>query len=92
MERDPAFKLAVEQHMEKARLGVLLRQLRQREHLTQAELAQRAGVPQPAIARIEGRASSVLPRLDVFNRIVSAVGYRATLTLRKGRIALQAAL
>jgi DNA-binding XRE family transcriptional regulator len=91
-EKDPAFRRGVELHVEKTRLAMLLRRLREREGLTQAQLAKRAGVPQPAIARIEGNGSATLPRLDVFNRIVHAAGYRTTVSVRKGRTVLAAAL
>jgi predicted transcriptional regulator len=48
-----------------------LRERRKRLDLTQAELADRAGVSQPLIARIEG--SDVDPRLSTLRRIVEAL-------------------
>ncbi|WP_410810184.1 helix-turn-helix domain-containing protein [Micromonospora sp. 067-2] len=56
-----------------ADLGGVLRALRRRADLSQRELAERAGVPQPTLARIEsGRA--IDPRLRTVERLVHAAG------------------
>ena len=53
--------------------GAALRRARLRAGLTQDEVARRAGVPQPAVARIErGR---VTPRVDTLDRLLEACGY-----------------
>jgi DNA-binding XRE family transcriptional regulator len=90
-EKDPAFKTAVEMHMEKAKLGMLMKQVRRNEDITQAELAEKAGVPQSVIARIETASSRTLPRLDLFNRILGSVGYKTRLIATKRRRELQVA-
>jgi len=48
------------------------RYCRLRAGLTQTELARRAGISQPALARIE--AGRVVPRLDMAERILRACG------------------
>ncbi|MFF0467025.1 helix-turn-helix domain-containing protein [Micromonospora zamorensis] len=54
-------------------LSQALRALRRRADLSQRELAQRAGVPQPTLARIEsGRALD--PRFRTVERLVRAAG------------------
>ncbi|HVE93693.1 MAG TPA: helix-turn-helix transcriptional regulator [Acidimicrobiales bacterium] len=50
----------------------LLREARIARGLTQRELAALAGLPQPAIARIESGASS--PRVDTLDRLLAACG------------------
>ncbi|MGW3888811.1 helix-turn-helix domain-containing protein [Micromonospora chokoriensis] len=56
-----------------ADLGRALRALRRRADLSQRELAERSGVPQPTLARIEsGRA--VDPRFRTVERLVTAAG------------------
>lgn len=52
--------------------AALLREARTAVGITQRELAARAGIPQPAIARIESGASS--PRVDTLARLLAACG------------------
>jgi transcriptional regulator with XRE-family HTH domain len=63
--------------------GTLLRYARRRAGLTQRELAERANVPQPAIARIErGRVS---PRMDTLVPLLEAAGFALELAPRIGQ-------
>lgn len=78
--QDPAFRRSVDEHKEKAKLAALLKEIREKEELSQHELARIAEVPQSVIARIEGANSKSLPRIDLFNRILASVGYKVTLT------------
>jgi predicted transcriptional regulator len=61
----------------------VLRQARRRAGLTQRELAGRAGVPQPQIARIESGA--VIPRVDTLDRLLEACGEGLESHPRPGR-------
>jgi transcriptional regulator with XRE-family HTH domain len=65
--------------MEAARV---LRYARRRAGLTQRALALRAGVPQPAIARIERGAVS--PRVVTLAQLLAAAGYSLEVTPRLG--------
>jgi predicted transcriptional regulator len=71
-----------------------LRYARRRAGLTQRGLADRTGVPQPAIARIERGA--VAPRIDTLNRLLAATGDALELSPRIGdgvdRTLIQASL
>lgn len=51
----------------------MLRWARRKARLTQRELAERAGVAQPTVARIESGA--VAPRVDTLNTLLRACGY-----------------
>jgi transcriptional regulator with XRE-family HTH domain len=50
----------------------ILREARARAGLTQAKVARRAGVPQPAVARIERGGAT--PRVDTMQRLLNACG------------------
>jgi transcriptional regulator with XRE-family HTH domain len=57
----------------------LILQLRQRAHLTQRELADRAGMSQPAIAKLEQGAAN--PTLATLARCAAAAGFDLRLEL-----------
>jgi transcriptional regulator with XRE-family HTH domain len=61
----------------------LLTGARKRAGLTQRQLASRAGVAQPAVARIESAA--VIPRVDTLDRLLAACGETLESRLRLGR-------
>jgi transcriptional regulator with XRE-family HTH domain len=63
--------------------GRVLRQARRRAGLTQRQLAEKAGVPQSAIARIESRA--VIPRVDTLDRLLEGCGEGLESAPRPGR-------
>ena len=60
----------------------ILRYARRQAGLSQRGLAQSAGVPQPAIARIESGAVS--PRLDTMQKLLAAAGSTLELAPRIG--------
>jgi transcriptional regulator with XRE-family HTH domain len=57
----------------------LIREARRRAGLTQAQLAERVGTSQPAIARYER--ARAMPDLPTLHRIVEACGYELNLEL-----------
>ena len=62
--------------------STILREARRSAGLTQRELADRAGVPQPALSRIErGHAS---PRFDTLDRLLRGCGKELELVERPG--------
>jgi predicted transcriptional regulator len=63
--------------------GRTLRYVRRRAGLSQRALAAKAGVPQPAIARIESGAVS--PRLDTVLPLLEAAGFTLEVTPVIGR-------
>jgi transcriptional regulator with XRE-family HTH domain len=62
--------------------GLLLREARSAAGLTQRALAERAGVPQPTVARIESGA--VVPRLDTLDRLLRWCDRELTTVPRAG--------
>jgi DNA-binding XRE family transcriptional regulator len=91
-EKNPVFKKNVDEYVEKAKLAKMLREIREKEHMTQAQLAAKAHVTQSVIARIETGPSRTLPRLDLFNSILHAVGYETHIVARKRGRTVQVAL
>jgi predicted transcriptional regulator len=63
--------------------GALLRYARRRAGLTQRELADRAHVPQPALARIESGAVS--PRVTTLLPLIDATGFALELVPKIGQ-------
>jgi uncharacterized protein len=59
--------------------STLIRRARQAAGLTQAELARRAGMKQPEIARLESPGAN--PRLSTLKRVVAATGHSVKLDL-----------
>jgi len=57
--------------------SALIRQARKEAGLTQAELARRAGVKQPEIARLETAGAN--PRIATLDRVLAASGHSLTL-------------
>jgi transcriptional regulator with XRE-family HTH domain len=53
VEKDPAFADLMREARAELDLGLEIARMREKRGLTQRELARRAGMPQPAIARIE---------------------------------------
>ena len=83
---DPGFRERVNENIEKRMLAAMLKEIREKEHLTQIELANKAGVPQSVIARIEGGTAKALPRFSLFNKVVSAAGYKMSIhATKKGK-------
>jgi len=83
---DPDFRENVNENIEKRMLAAMLKEIREKEHLSQTDLAEKAGVPQSVIARIEGGTAKALPRFNLFNRLLSAAGYEMSiLATKKGK-------
>lgn len=78
---DPEFAAASVEEADKLRLAHRIRELREASGLSQAQLAERIATKQPSIARIES--GRMLPRLDVLQRIASALGLRLSIDFVK---------
>lgn len=60
-------------------LGQRVRELRVQQRLSQTELARRAGMTQPAVARFE--AGGTVPTLPVLERLARSLGVELTVQL-----------
>jgi transcriptional regulator with XRE-family HTH domain len=63
-------------------VGRTLRHARRRARLTQRQLAEKTGVPQSTVGRIE--AGTTMPRVDTFERLLEACGMDIELSHKRG--------
>ncbi len=79
------FRLAFDEHRFYLQVARLVSELRARTGLSQAELARKAGVSQPMIARLEKGDSRRTPTFDTIFRLLSVLGYTISLHVRKAK-------
>lgn len=77
--RNPEYRKNYMLYHVKASLAALIKLLREMNHLTQKELAEKAGLPQSQIARLESLEDERIPGLEQLVRILSALKSRAFL-------------
>lgn len=73
-QEDPEMKELVDQELATLRLGTTIAQMRERHHLTQTQLAARAGMSASKISAIETAPKNV--ELATLIRIATALGYQ----------------
>jgi DNA-binding XRE family transcriptional regulator len=69
---DPEFAKHYQRELLINEISKMIIKLRNAAHLTQAELADKAGTTQPVIARIESGTDTRIPSLELLARIASA--------------------
>ncbi len=77
--RDDGFRLRWHEREAAYKIARELIRLRKRQGLSQTEVARRAGLKQPAIARLESGA--VRPTLDTIRRVAQALGRQLEVSL-----------
>jgi predicted transcriptional regulator len=85
------FRKTVEEHKEKVKMAMLLKQVREKESISQLQLAKKAHVAQAVIARIEAQSSKTVPGLALYNKILNSIGYTTILMAKKNRKVVQVA-
>ncbi len=78
--RDPEFAEGLESGYADFKVGVLLRQAREKAGFTQEEVADRLDTKKSAISRIENSAGGI--RFSTLERYARAIGWRVSLDLR----------
>jgi HTH-type transcriptional regulator/antitoxin HipB len=81
--RDPEFAEGLEEGYKEFKIGVLLRQAREKAGLTQEEVAERLDTKKSAISRIENSTGDI--RLSTLERYAQAIGWQLLLELRPRR-------
>lgn len=82
--KDKKLKEKIESGVQRLKVISQIVELREKLHLTQAELAKRIGVSQPFVARIENDESSNLS-LETLFKIVDALNGEIEIRIRLGR-------
>lgn len=77
----PGAEAAYEDARIRFELGAAVRQRREELGLTQADLARRAGLQQPAVARFE--AGGTMPTIPMLERLAKALGMRLSVQLQR---------
>ena len=77
------FRMAFDEHRFYLQIAHLIADLRSRSGLSQVELAKRAGVSQPMVARLEKGDSSRTPTFDTIFKVLSALGYTMSINVQK---------
>lgn len=78
LEEQPGFRAAYDEQFPYANVALAVVALRARHELTQRDLAERVGTPQPVIARLESGRHPV--EIKLLARIAAAVGETWTVT------------
>ena len=79
-QRDRAFATGFEEGYADFRIGVLIRQAREKAGLTQEQLAQRIHTQKTAISRIENHARDI--RLSTLEKVAQALGMELHIVLK----------
>ena len=77
--RDKVFAIGVDEGYKELKIGVILRQARESEGLTQEELAKRLKTKKTAISRIENHADDI--KLSTLERVATALGKRLEVSI-----------
>ena len=81
LKRDKALKIQFDERRFYLQVAHLISDLRARSGLSQVELAKRADVKQPLIARLEKGDQRRVPTFDTIYRILKALGYQLALNV-----------
>ncbi|OFW09816.1 MAG: hypothetical protein A3G20_03180 [Acidobacteria bacterium RIFCSPLOWO2_12_FULL_59_11] len=81
--KNDGFRLAFDEHRFYLQIARLVSDLRARTGLSQVELAKKAGVSQPMIARLEKGDSRRTPTFDTIFRLLKVLGYTMSIHVQK---------
>lgn len=79
--KDPEYRKSYMLYQVRTAIATVIKSLRESRHMTQKDLADKAGVPQPQIARLESVDDERIPTLEQLVRIFTALDSRAFLEI-----------
>ena len=77
------FKLSFDEHNFYLQIAHLISDLREKTGLSQSDLAKKASVSQPMIARLEKGDHQRTPTFDTIYKILKALGYEMSINVQK---------
>lgn len=86
-QKSEEFTIAYEQSRFYLEVAHMIRDLRERAGVSQAEVARKAKVSQPMIARLESGDHRRTPTIDTIHRILSVLGYQLILEVKRTKAA-----
>lgn len=81
--RNDEFRILFDEHKFYLQIAHLISDLREKGGLSQADLAKKAHISQPMIARLERGDSSRVPTFDTIFKILKALGYVMSVNVQK---------
>ena len=81
--RSREFQVAFEETKMHLKIARLVEELRLREGMTQAQLAKKARISQPMIARLEKGDQDRIPTLATINKVMYALGHEVDLVIKR---------
>ena len=86
-QKNDEFKIAYEESRFYLQIAHMVRDLREKVGLSQAEVAKKAKVSQPMIARLESGDHRRTPTIETIHRILSILGYQLVLEVKPAKAA-----
>lgn len=86
-QKDEDFKIAYEERSFYLQVAHLVRDLRERAGFSQADVAKKAKVSQPMIARLESGDHRRTPTIETIHRILHILGYQLILEVKPNKAA-----
>lgn len=80
--KDEDFRVYYEEELIKNRIAKTIIEIRQKEGMTQEELAQKAQTSQPVIARLEKGTDIRVPSLKLLHKIAHALGKEMVISFK----------
>ncbi len=81
-EKNAEFKIAYEERRFYLQIAHMIRDLREKVGLSQAQVAKKAKVSQPMIARLESGDHRRTPTIETIHRILNILGYQLILEVK----------
>jgi DNA-binding XRE family transcriptional regulator len=81
--KDKNYREEFEKQKVKIEIAVLVKNTRIKAGFTQQDIAEKTGLKQSFISRLEKASVSYLPRMDTIKRIFEALGYSVELQIKK---------